>query len=221
MSEPTAETFAERVRRLREAKKYTQNELADKAELAPAALSRILSGDRAPRMEHILALAEALAVTVSELTQGTEAAAAVEAWVSRERYEESESRRFEAESRGAADKASLVAAAAELAAMRTECQKLRADIARCQQSTSEHVARAAGDRARIAALEDQIRAAAEEKARVDWAHREALNRVASLQTDMQRNNQAQIGTAVVAASLGALLGAVAAAEAGPAARRRR
>jgi len=89
------EPFADRVRPLREEKGWSQNELAEHADLAPAALSRILSGDRDPRMEHLIALASALDITLTELVEGTTAARIVQDWIPRARFEDSEKARVD------------------------------------------------------------------------------------------------------------------------------
>lgn len=90
------EAFTDRVRRLRDARGWSQNELAERAELAPAALSRILAGDREPRMGHLIALAAALELTLTDLVAGTTAASAVLDWVPRERFEEAGQGRIDA-----------------------------------------------------------------------------------------------------------------------------
>ena len=90
------EPFAERLRRLREARGWSQNELAEVADLAPAALSRVLSGERKLRMEHAIALAWALELTLTELLAGTTAAGIVLEWIPRARFEDSERARTEA-----------------------------------------------------------------------------------------------------------------------------
>jgi transcriptional regulator with XRE-family HTH domain len=87
------EPFAERVRRLREERGWSQNELAEAADLAPAALSRVLSGERELRMEHLVALAWSLEITLTELVAGTTAAGIVIEWIPRARFEDSEKTR--------------------------------------------------------------------------------------------------------------------------------
>lgn len=89
------EPFGDRVRRLREKRGWSQAELAEKAGLAPTALSRILKGDRDPRMGHLVELASALEISLTELVAGTTAAGAVLDWVPRERLGECERARVE------------------------------------------------------------------------------------------------------------------------------
>lgn len=90
------EPFAERVQRLREERGWSQNELAESADLAPTALSRVLSGVRELRMEHVVALAWSLEVTLTELVGGTTAAGLVLEWIPRARFEDSERARVDA-----------------------------------------------------------------------------------------------------------------------------
>jgi transcriptional regulator with XRE-family HTH domain len=90
------EPFAERVRRLREERGWSQNELAESADLAPTALSRVLSGVRELRMEHVVALAWALEITLTELVGGTTAAGLVLEWIPRARFEDAERARVDA-----------------------------------------------------------------------------------------------------------------------------
>ncbi len=90
------ELFAERVRRLREERGWSQNELAEFADLAPTAFSRVLSGARELRMEHVVALAWSLEITLTELVAGTTAAGLVLEWIPRARFEDSERARVDA-----------------------------------------------------------------------------------------------------------------------------
>lgn len=89
------ETFAKRIKRLRETKGWSQQELAKRTEIAPAVLSRVLSGERRPRIEQVIAIANALDVTVTEFVAETELADIVESWVPRERFDASEKGRVE------------------------------------------------------------------------------------------------------------------------------
>lgn len=75
-----------RIRQLRDEKGLTQTQLAQKAELDSAVLSRLLSGEKTPRMEHVLALANALEINPIELIFGTEHENILEKWVSIEEF---------------------------------------------------------------------------------------------------------------------------------------
>lgn len=210
--------LAERVRELR-GQRMSQTELADKTELAPAALSRILSGERTPRMEHLLALAAALDVTVAELIAGTDAADIAGDWVPRGVYEESEGRRIEAERSLAAQAASIHASEAEKRALRTELGRLHAMVAGLQQAVAEARATAEGERAAREAAASHAAAAEQRAQRLEWALAQAQRKAAALQADLERSGKAQVATGVIAAALGALV-AVGSAESGPQRRKR-
>lgn len=198
--------FGERVRDLR-GERLSQTDLAERSELAPAALSRILSGERTPRMEHLLAIASALDVTVAELTAGTDAAASLTAWVTRETYEEAEGRRIEAEKALAARSAAGHAMEAENRALKAEMGRMQANLGALHQTIAEMRAAAFGERAaRDAAV--QAAAASDARAhRLEWALAQAQRHAAALQADLERSGKAQVATGVIAAALGALVAA--------------
>ena len=77
------EPFGDKIRRMLDEAKRTQADVADAAELAPAVVSRIMSSERPPRMEHILALARALEVSPGTLVLGTSASSVLGEWVPR------------------------------------------------------------------------------------------------------------------------------------------
>jgi len=64
---PEAVRFGERVRQLRLARKWTQEDLAAEAELNPVQISHIENGANEPKLTTILRLARALGITASEL----------------------------------------------------------------------------------------------------------------------------------------------------------
>ena len=84
---PTDEDFGRRLRRLLEEGNLSQAELAEQAEVAPAAVSRLIAGDRVPHVDQVLAMARALGVTPGTLVQGTTAATVLDAWVTRAQFE--------------------------------------------------------------------------------------------------------------------------------------
>ncbi len=61
-----------RVRKLRDTRALTQQELADAVGIAPQQLSRIENGHMRPRPQTIRRLAEALDVPVEQITSGEE-----------------------------------------------------------------------------------------------------------------------------------------------------
>lgn len=122
------EPFADRVRGLREKRGWSQTELAERADLAPAALSRILTGEREPRMEHIIALASALETSLTELVAGTTAAGTVLDWVPRQRFEESERLRVETIGERDIAKADAAARCAESGSLKRTLAELNARL---------------------------------------------------------------------------------------------
>lgn len=66
-------TFGARLRELRDGAGLTQQELAEKAGMLPAALARLERGERSPLWETVLKLAAALQVGVEEFVADGEA----------------------------------------------------------------------------------------------------------------------------------------------------
>jgi transcriptional regulator with XRE-family HTH domain len=62
--------FGENVRQQREERKWTQEQLAEKADLDQTFISGIERGSRNPTIITVNKLARALKITVSELTEG-------------------------------------------------------------------------------------------------------------------------------------------------------
>jgi transcriptional regulator with XRE-family HTH domain len=110
--------IADRVRRLREEARLSQTELAEKAEIAPAVLSRILAGEREVRMEHVLQIARALNVSVPALVGGTDAESVFYDWVPRAQYESCEKERIENTNCLATERAEGKARDAEIESLR-------------------------------------------------------------------------------------------------------
>jgi transcriptional regulator with XRE-family HTH domain len=73
--------FSARIAQYREKLGLSQTELAEKANLSPAALSRILSGERTLKPEHARDLASVLNITTLELLQDTEFMEVWHGWV--------------------------------------------------------------------------------------------------------------------------------------------
>jgi transcriptional regulator with XRE-family HTH domain len=227
------ESLAERVKRLREAKQLGQNELAERAELAPAALSRILNGERTPRMEHLLALAQALEITVTELVAGSDSQDVVGAWISRERFEASERARVDAQREFEVARAELSAKAVEIDALkktnaehtakvqqlerdlayaradRDEAQRLRAELASARRDLGAISAERDRLRASSNELEQRIRSASLTSAMYQRSYDEACARIAQLQQDLENQHGGQVAAGVIGAGLGAILTAIA------------
>jgi transcriptional regulator with XRE-family HTH domain len=62
-----SESFGERLRHIREEKRLSQAELAEKTGFQPSAISHFESGRRAPSFDNLKKLADALAVTIDYL----------------------------------------------------------------------------------------------------------------------------------------------------------
>lgn len=87
--------LADRIRALCEAAGLTQTALADEAEINATALSRLLTGDREWRPEHLLSIARVLKTSPLELVAGTTAEAILrKAWVDPETFDKSERERL-------------------------------------------------------------------------------------------------------------------------------
>lgn len=68
--DPVLAAFGQNVRKRRETKEFTQEILAEKAELDRTYVSDIERGARNPGIKNIARLAKALGISVSELTKG-------------------------------------------------------------------------------------------------------------------------------------------------------
>lgn len=226
---PKQETFAERIHRLREAKGWSQAQLAEESDMAPAALSRIVTGERSARMEHLLALARALGVTLTELTMGTDASSALRDWIPREEYERCETSLRDAENELALSKAEGQSREVEVRSLRTNIASLTADVERKGQELA--VARAQAARAELLAeekaeLERSVRTLGAEKDRVEAARAELektasnaitqcnLNyqavlhlkqQVNALNTDVKSAKDGQVAASLFSAALGAIV----------------
>jgi transcriptional regulator with XRE-family HTH domain len=62
-----AESFGDRLRRIREEKRLNQSDLAERTGFQPSAISHFESGRRAPSFDNLKKLADALAVTIDFL----------------------------------------------------------------------------------------------------------------------------------------------------------
>jgi transcriptional regulator with XRE-family HTH domain len=68
MSRKKGETMGERIRRLRDAAKMTQEELSQRGGIPLGSLQKWEQDKRLPRIDHAVQLARALGVTMDELT---------------------------------------------------------------------------------------------------------------------------------------------------------
>ncbi len=67
MSSAIAKMFAERLKRLRKIHGLSQNELAVRAEVSRAYISRLESMERSPSLEYLQRIADGLNITLIEL----------------------------------------------------------------------------------------------------------------------------------------------------------
>lgn len=155
--------FAERVKEIREARGVSQSDLADKAGLDRAALSRILAGERELRMVHLVELATALDVSLTELAADTTAENVIEAWVPRERLEQSERARIECVRALDISKATTEARLVEVVALKKSLEWANTRIDQLEQEVARGLAaREAADQQREELLELRRRAAERE-----------------------------------------------------------
>jgi transcriptional regulator with XRE-family HTH domain len=228
--EDKPESFAERVRKLREGKNLTQGKLAELADLSPAALSKLLNDDRPPRMEHILALAKALGILPYELVLGTEAEASLRDWVRREELEQCEKGRIEllqqldrAKAEAAFKTAEVQSLADEVQHLVEKVRRLEAELTRSSEergkaqqalldaSTSgKELSQATltnlGLKAKIQQLEASLSAAREEGEAYHRSYDQAMAWGRQLQWQLSASQDQKVGVAVISGALGLLLG---------------
>jgi transcriptional regulator with XRE-family HTH domain len=103
-------------------RRMTIGDLAERAELDPSLVSRLLaataSARREPRIEHILALARAFEVTPGELVEGTEATSVLRDWVPRAEFDAEATARVQAQTQAAESRTELAGARAEIDGLR-------------------------------------------------------------------------------------------------------
>lgn len=227
-----AQDFAARVKELRERARVSQGDLAAAAKLSAATLSRILSGERPLRMDQAVALAQALGVTVIELTGGTSMQDLVAAWVSREDYEEVDRLRAAADQELTLAKHELAASRAENDSLRNMGAKLGARVtqleaenARLRPEADRASALASTNQQLEARLADAAAALAGEHSRVEqlraelhrvaalarlnhraWAS--ARQQVQTLERSLRNAQSEKVGVAVVSAALAGIAGAM-------------
>ncbi|MGO8994559.1 MAG: helix-turn-helix domain-containing protein [Polyangiaceae bacterium] len=223
------ETLAERIQRLREAKGWSQAQLAEEADMAPAAVSRLVTGERPPRMEHLLALARALGVTLTELTIGTDAAGALRDWISRDDYERSERNLADAENELALVKAENESRLAEIKSLQKDVATLTVGAERAAQELAASQAQAARaerlaeekaelertirtvtaerDRIEVARAQHEV-AAAKAIAQCNMNYQAVLHlkqQVTALSVDLKNAKDGQVATGLFSAALGAIV----------------
>lgn len=224
--------FRSRVKGLREKRGWSQVDLAREAGLAPALLSRLLSGERNPRMDHVSAIARALGVTVIELTEGTAVADVVKEWVPRAEFERADLARADAERDLEVSRAEASALRAEAASLRESVGTLsrrsaevERELAKCsaEASRAKHLAAQNGElsgqvhalRSQVASLQAEAahhREAAEQAGQLAnrnfSAWQLARSRIAALEADLAKAKNDKMAVGVFSAALGGLAAAM-------------
>ncbi len=237
MTTAKAQEFADRVKDLREKKAISQTDLARAAGLAPAALSRLLTGERRLKMDHVVVLARALGTTAIELTHGTTAEEITREWVPRSEFDGADAARSDAERELEICRADLAARSAERDSLREAISALTektseleralaratADAARAEQLSEERnnlkrtVHDLQGQVANLRASADSFRAqaaAAQALANRNYqAWHEAKSRVASLEAGLASAQGEKVAVGVITAALAGIAGAILAAPA--------
>lgn len=234
----TAEPFARRVREQLDAKGLSLAELAERAELAPSLVSKLLTDTdaarRDPRLEHVLAIARALELAPRELVQGTNAEPLLGEWVPRAELEAESKARSAAQNEASKLRTELVGVRSEAATLRAIGDQRAHELATATRrfADSESAARREQTKLRVAceAAQAQLASAEVERDRAldlarlnygAWAN--ARSQIAVLQRDLA-TAQGSASTAWIAAAIGTVGGAIlgaAAAEPPPARKRRR
>ena len=229
MTDLQLQAFMDRVDGLRRERKLTRGQLAKQAGLAPATLSRLLSGARPLRMEHAVLLASALGVTATDLVAGTKEAAALESWVSRSRFEEVERQRADALREVDVERTRAAGMAVEIERLRAEVHSQLQRVEQAERRTREAAAEAAGThavRAEVQTLRGQLTTISAERdglvaqvteknaaiadchERLDAYARaleQATDSAQRLQHDLHAAKGGQVGTAIAGAALGGIL----------------
>ncbi len=218
-------TFARRVRDLLEGKRVSLSELAEKSELAPSLVSKLLteteSARREPRLEHVLVIARVLEMPPGELVAGTDAESLLGEWVPRTEFEAESKARITAQADSAKLRTELAGTTAEAKALRNNVEQLSRSLDDATKKLAEVEARARREAGtlRVArdAAESKFQAAmterdqAWEQARTNylaWAN--ANSRVQHLQRELVEAKEVGWLKTLVGTVGGAIVGAAAA-----------
>lgn len=231
--------FSDRLKSLRGERGWSQTELAEHADLAPAALSRILGGTRRPRMEHLIALASALKVTVIELVAGTDLQDTIQEWVPRSRFEQVERDHLDAVRDKRITVVELSACQQEVASLRESINQLTRHSENLEHKLlqteasarrAEHLSKQVSQlqvelvdtRSELKSSRERTRhlhtVSIQESNRADRYHKayaDAVAHVEYVQNELSRAHGAQIGVGVVSAILGGVGGALLASQSDP------
>jgi transcriptional regulator with XRE-family HTH domain len=227
------ETLGERVKRLREAKRMKQSELADAIGVDPTVLSRILSGDREPQLEQVIAIARALDTSAADLVQDTGKEQVLKEWVPIARLVEEEQLRVQVQNELANARRELIAQVAEIQALRLrsdslvttntnlerefvtlraqaeEVDRLREQLAAARTRETQ----LEGERARLSAELTETKKQLSSRDQALTVSRQSLTQVlaqaSTLKRSLEATKSAQVGAVTVAGLIGGLIGAAA------------
>lgn len=133
VSPPKRISFARRVRELLEQRKLMLAELAERAELPPSVVSKLLTDTdasrREPRLEHILGIARALELQPRELVIGTDAEGILGDWVPRTEFEAESTARGLAQTQAATLRTELAGTRQEAQALQESVNRLTEELA--------------------------------------------------------------------------------------------
>jgi transcriptional regulator with XRE-family HTH domain len=235
LAQQAADAFARRVRGLLDARRMSISDLAQRSELEPSLVSKLLTETdavrRDPRLEHVLVIARALEVGPRELVAGTGAEALLGEWVPRAELEAESLARTQAQTDAAASRTELAGARGESATLTATVAQLtqqlvtstrrlgEVEAANRREQMSLRIAKDAAEAKFLAALKE--RDLALECARENyfaWAN--ARSQILQMQREVREAKSAVAITAIVSGIGGAILSA-AASEPPPAAPSRR
>lgn len=203
-------TFAERLRLLASERGLSFADVAQSSQLDPSVVSRLAAegrSRRAPRHEHVLALARAFMMTPSELVFGTDAAALLGDWVPRESFDDEVRLRLRAHEEAAEARTKLAESDAVLSVLRQQVDELDRQAAAAKQAARTSEERAAAERARAMRLGAELSNTQKQLQTVVAAFQGVLARARALEQELKAANQGKDRNAMLAV-VGTILGGV-------------
>ncbi len=201
MPSHSAVTLGDRVRKMLEEKGWSQAKLAEEADLAPPALSKLLSGERNPGMEHFLGLARALGLTPLELVNGTSAEAVLEQWVPRAELDGEARTRQEAQQAASKLRAEIAERDARILALEASNKGARSEVMTLRAEVENARAAAAAATAKVQALERERASALALAQRRELENAQANSRVRQLAAQLLEAKGDVVKTSVVTGAL--------------------
>lgn len=127
-SAPSLQRFGERLQSALEARGKSQSWLADECGLSASIVSRLVSGDREPKPEHVIGIASILACSIADLLDGTEQADLLIGWVRVEEIKRVQERCAVAEQAAESLRAQLGGATARADSLLRSVEQLTKDL---------------------------------------------------------------------------------------------